>query len=74
MRRIHFNSVRPGEKRQHYITQDDVETLLSRLPENVWSRLRAVHFNDRSIGCRRLGYVNMVAGRSQSARCRHASA
>jgi len=33
--------------------------LLSRLPEELWGRLRAVHFNDRSWGCRKLGYVTM---------------
>ena len=38
-----------------------------RLPDTVWSRLRAVHFNDRSWGRRRLGYVN--AGRCEIAIC-----
>ena len=59
MRQIRYSYTRPGEKRRHYINVDDVETLLSRLPEALWSRLRAVHFNDRSGGCRLLGYVNM---------------
>jgi len=59
MHRIKFNTLKPGEKRQHYLAQEDVETLLSRLPEELWSRLRAVHFNDRSRGSRWLGYVNM---------------
>ncbi|MCI0490262.1 MAG: hypothetical protein L0229_27030 [Blastocatellia bacterium] len=31
--------------------------LLSRLPEETWWRLRAVHFNDRGFGVRTLGYV-----------------
>jgi hypothetical protein len=56
---IKYNTIRPGEKRTHYIDGRDVDVLLSRLPHEVWSRLRAVHFNDRSVGCRRLGYVNL---------------
>jgi hypothetical protein len=47
------------EKRRHYLRADDIEVLLSRLPEAVWERLRTVHFNDRSRGGRSLGYVNM---------------
>jgi hypothetical protein len=59
MRHIHYSYTPPGENRRHYINEDDVETLLSRLPELLSSQLRAVHFNDRSQGCRWLGYVNM---------------
>jgi hypothetical protein len=55
---VKYNTVRPGEKRRHYIDGHDVDLLLSRLPHETWSRLRAVHFNDRSVGCRLLGYVN----------------
>jgi hypothetical protein len=36
-----------------------VRILLSRLPEELWGKLRAVHFNDRALGRRRLGYVTM---------------
>jgi len=32
--------------------------LLTRLPEELWERLRAVRFNDQAIGCRTLGYVH----------------
>ena len=53
-----YSYTRPGELRKHYLNEDDVRTLLDRLPSEVWSRLRAVHFNDRSRGVRWLGYVN----------------
>jgi hypothetical protein len=56
-KRIKYNKSRTGEKRKHYINEDDVEVVLSRLPKELWTRLRAVHFNDRSWGCRKLGYV-----------------
>jgi len=59
MSRVRYTYSQTGEKRRHYINGDDVEVVLSRLPEELWSRLRAVHFNDRSWGARRLGYVNM---------------
>ena len=58
-RRINYSYSRTGEKRRHYINEDDVEVVLSRLPKDLWARLRAVHFNDRSWGCRKLGYVTM---------------
>jgi hypothetical protein len=59
MREIKFSFSRTGEKRKHYLTEEDVKVLLSRLPDETWERLRAVHFNDRGRGCRMLGYVNM---------------
>src|SRR5262249_29248872 len=46
---------------------EDVRILLDRLPTEVWGRLRAVHFNDRSRGARCLGYVNR--GRREIALC-----
>ena len=67
MRRISYTTHRPGERRRHYIDQQDVETLLSRLPPDLWSRLQRVHFNDRGRGCRTLGYVDM--GRREVAIC-----
>jgi len=59
MQRVRYTYSRTGEKRRHYINGDDVDVVLSRLPEELWSRLRAVHFNDRSWGARKLGYVTM---------------
>jgi len=57
-KRTKYSYTRPGELRKHYVSGEDVQTVLDRLPIEVWSRLRAVHFNDRGFGVRRLGYVN----------------
>ena len=59
IRRIKFTSSRTRGGRIHYLTPDDIRVLLSRLPEELWERLRAVHFNDQSRGARCAGYVNM---------------
>lgn len=64
---IKYSYTRPREFRKHYIDADDVRVLLERLPEWTWSRLRAVHFNDESLGVRRLGYVDH--GRREIAIC-----
>ena len=58
LRRVKFSSSVTRAGRIHYLTPGDVRTLLSRLPEELWQRLRAVHFNDRSRGRRCAGYVN----------------
>ena len=57
---------RPGADRIHYVSEEDVRIVLSRLPSSLWNRLRAVHFNDRS-RARTLGYVNR--GRREIALC-----
>jgi hypothetical protein len=57
LRNLKFNYRDPGCDRRHYVTEEDVLILLSRLPEETWQRLRAVHFDDRSRGVRMLGYV-----------------
>ena len=44
--------------RKHYLTEDDVRLVLSRLPLDAWNGLRKVHFNDLGWGRRRLGYAN----------------
>jgi len=67
MRRIKFSSSGTDGKRKHYLRDIDVEIILSRLPKELWSGLRAVHFNDRSFGARTLGYV--TAGRKEIAIC-----
>jgi hypothetical protein len=59
IRRIKFSCSATHAGRIHYLTPDDVRVLLSRLPEELWQRLRAVHFNDRSIGARLAGRVNV---------------
>ena len=57
-KRIKYSYTNPHEKRKHYLCPADIEVLLGRLPEEVFERLRNVHFNDRAWGNRRLGYVN----------------
>lgn len=56
---IRFSSSPAGCDRRHWLTEDDIRVVLSRLPADAYTRLRAVHFNDRSRGARTLGYVNM---------------
>jgi hypothetical protein len=65
--KIRFSVSDPGADRVHHVNEEDVRTVLSRLPVDLWSRLRAVHFNDRSCGARVLGYVNR--GRREIALC-----
>jgi hypothetical protein len=67
MRRIKFTYSKTGAGRKHYLNEEDVRVLLSRLPEELWERLRAVHLNDRAMGNRWLGYVN--GGRREIAIC-----
>jgi hypothetical protein len=55
--RIRFSMARPSADRIHYVNADDVRVVLSRLPFELWHRLRAVHFNDRARGSRVAGYV-----------------
>jgi tetratricopeptide (TPR) repeat protein len=62
-----FSVTKPGCDRIHHVTEEDVGVLLSRLPTELWRRLRAVHFNDQGRGARRLGYVNR--GRREIALC-----
>jgi hypothetical protein len=57
-RQIKFSVAPPGADRVHYVSEEDIRIVLSRLPLDLWSRLRTVHFNDRSLGPRFLGYVN----------------
>jgi len=58
MRKVKFTYSWVGCDRKHYLSEDDVRIVLSRLPSEVWNGLRAVHFNDRSRGGRLLGYAN----------------
>jgi hypothetical protein len=57
MPKIKFSYSRTQAGRQHFVDEDDVRVVLSRLPDELWERLRAVHFNDRGLGRLRLGYV-----------------
>lgn len=66
-RRVKFSSSPLGADRIHCVNEEDIRVLLGRLPIELWDRLRAVHFNDRSRGARLLGYVNR--GRREIALC-----
>jgi len=57
MHKVRFSTTEPRCDRRHYLSEDDVRVVLSRLPCETWERLKAVHFNDRSDGVRTLGYV-----------------
>ena len=57
MRRVKFTYSQVGCDRKHYLNEEDVRVVLSRLPPEIGSGLRAVHFNDKSWGSRRLGYA-----------------
>jgi hypothetical protein len=56
-RKINFSRARPRCDREYHVDENDISVVLMRLPEELWARLRAVHFNDRSHGARSLGYV-----------------
>jgi hypothetical protein len=64
---VKFSVSAVGADRIHHVNEEDVRVVLSRLPLELWYRLRAVHFNDRSRGARVLGYVNY--GRREIALC-----
>jgi hypothetical protein len=64
---VKFSVSIPGADRIHYVNEEDVRVVLSRLPFETWQRLRAVHFNDKSWGKRTLGYVDL--GRRDIALC-----
>ncbi len=55
---VKFSVAKPGCDRIYHVFEEDVRTVLGRLPGELWDRLRAVHFNDCSRGGRVLGYVN----------------
>jgi hypothetical protein len=65
--KIKFSVTRPFGDRIHYITEEDIRVVLSRLPEELWHRLREVHLNDQSRGVSRLGYVDQ--GRKEISLC-----
>ncbi|HEV3164776.1 MAG TPA: hypothetical protein VGZ22_12175 [Isosphaeraceae bacterium] len=54
---VKFSVSAPGADRVHHINEEDVRIVLSRMPLELWRRLRAVHFNDRARGSRVAGYV-----------------
>ena len=46
MPKIKFIHRKPESDRVHYITEKDVLVVLNRLPKDLWSALREIHFND----------------------------
>jgi hypothetical protein len=64
---VKFSLSIPGADRIHYVSEEDVRIVLSRLPVELWSCVRTIHFNDQSRGARVLGYVNR--GRRDIALC-----
>ncbi len=57
-RRITFKRHPVATHRRHYVGEDDVRVVLSRLPESLLSRLKEVHFSDDAWGNRTLGYTS----------------
>jgi hypothetical protein len=55
---VKFTYSQVGCDRRHYLSEDDVRVVLSRLPAEAWRGLRAVHFKDKSRDVRILGYAN----------------
>ena len=66
-RDIKFTITKPKGDRVHWITEEDVRTVLGRLPPETHHRLRTVHFNDMSEGARMAGYV--TRGRKEISIC-----
>lgn len=62
MRKVKFTWSEAYCDRKHFIDNEDVTVVLSRLPPDTLRRLRAVHFNDKSRGGRLLGYANPKEG------------
>ena len=48
-RLIEFVTHPVDHHRRHFVSEDDVRIVLLRLPEDLWSRLRAVHFTDNDV-------------------------
>jgi hypothetical protein len=57
LRRIKFSVNKATGDREHYLSPEDIRTVLRRMPLGLWGKLRAIHFNDQSRGVRTLGYV-----------------
>ena len=63
-KKIKFTTKKPGADRVHYVSEEDVLTVLNRLPQHLWEGLREIHFNDQSDGGRVLGYTGHQRRRS----------
>ncbi len=67
MKPIKFKYDRPAGDRRHYVDEEDVKIVLSRLPSELYSQLRAVYFKDDARGNRIGGYV--TPGRKEVTLC-----
>ncbi|WP_372367893.1 hypothetical protein [Candidatus Uabimicrobium sp. HlEnr_7] len=67
LKKIKFSQINPGCDRKYFINEDDIRTVLSRIPYENWQMLKAVHLNDKGQGVRILGYVTQ--GRREIALC-----
>ena len=68
MPKIEYSVSPPGGDRIYHVSAEDVSVVLGRLPTEVISRLRRVHFNDQARGARTLGYTT-TRGRREIALC-----
>ena len=66
--KIEFIHHETSNIRRHYVTQEDVKIMLSRLPSELWSRLKKIHFKDDARGNRTLGYTT-TRGRREVTLC-----
>lgn len=57
MKKIKYKYDKTHGDKRYFINEDDINVLLSRLPEEVYHRLETVYFKDRSWGNKHLGYV-----------------
>lgn len=57
MKDIKFVTHKCASHRRHYINEEDIKVLLSRLPEELFSRLKKIHFKDDARGNRVYGYT-----------------
>jgi tetratricopeptide (TPR) repeat protein len=63
---VQFVRHRVSPIRRHYVDEEDVKVVLSRLPAELWARLRKVHFKDDARGHRRFGYTTRLGRREIS--------
>jgi hypothetical protein len=54
------------------IYDDDVKTVLSCVPQELWARVKEIHFSDDSNGIRNSGYA-FTRGRREINLCAYAS-
>ena len=61
--KIKFTFKKPGGDRIYYVNKEDVMVVLNRLPEEVYSNTKEIHFNDKGYGVQYRqcpGYINQI--------------